>query len=251
MVQRKPMEFIEKVNPEMPEKPLDDEEYEHFSITGKVKVEGSPEKTIRILRGTGAKQSLILEDVLPWTEKSSVGDVACRGEGGNFNIPLHKVWLDCGYVTGEVTVGVKKTLAIDGVDMLMGNDIAGKRIIPNLQMVEDPLKEMLENTTPTDVTDPIGEEFVPEVFPACAVTRAMARRGITETEEEVQEDQNLGILFVEPCEIENNQSFENVEKVEDQIEPNVEMEIEKSELVKEQENDESLKSLWNEAKRSD
>ncbi|XP_063847844.1 uncharacterized protein LOC135092952 [Scylla paramamosain] len=74
-------------------------------------MEGNPEKVIRILRITEANQSLILSSVFPWSEETSTGrEVSCKGAGGKFSIPLHKVWLDCGYITGEVTVGVKETL---------------------------------------------------------------------------------------------------------------------------------------------
>ncbi|KAK3893004.1 hypothetical protein Pcinc_003183 [Petrolisthes cinctipes] len=248
------MEFMEGVNPQIPEKqPQEEDDFKHFTISGTVKVEGSPEKKIRIFRDTGANQSLILKGALPWTGKSNTGkEAACKGEGGRFSIPLHKVWLDCGYVTGEVTVGVKETLSIDGVELFIGNDLARKRVIPNLQMVEDPVKEMMENTTLVTVPNSTGEEkLVPEVLPVCAVTRVMTRMGITEPDEVMQEDQDLGLLFAERCELENDQSNGNVEKFESQIELKIDIEIEKIELVKEQVKDESLKSLWNEAKRSD
>lgn len=58
---------------------------------------------------------------------------------------------------------------------------ARQKVIPNFKMVEDPTKEMIENST--EVADPnptSGEELVTEVFPAWAVIRAMARRGTTE-----------------------------------------------------------------------
>ncbi|KAK4327206.1 hypothetical protein Pmani_002322 [Petrolisthes manimaculis] len=157
------MECMERVNPQVPEKQQQEEDdFEHFTISGTVKVEGSPEK--KIFRDTGANQSLILKDALPWTGKSNTGrKAACKGEGGRFSIPLHKVWLECRYVTGEVTVGVKETLSIDGVDMFIGNDLAGKRVIPNLQMVEDPVREMMENTPLVIVPNSTGEELVPEV----------------------------------------------------------------------------------------
>ena len=178
--------------------------------------------------------------------------VSCKGAGGKFRIPLHKVWLDCGYVSGEVVVGVKETLPVDRVDMLMGNDLAGKKVIPNLQRVENPLKELTEATTQAAVPHATKEEkLVPEVFPVCAVIRAIARRGITEADEVMQEDQDLGVLFTEPCDLENDKSMGNNEKVESQIELKVDIGIKKSELVKEQENYENLRSLWNEAKRSD
>ena len=113
-----------------------EDEFEHFTITGTVRVEGSPAKT-KIFRDTGAIQSLILKGAFQWTEKTSKREkVECRIEGGKFKIPLHKIWLDCRYVTGEVTMGVE-TMSIDGVEMLIGNDLAGKRIIPDLKMVEE------------------------------------------------------------------------------------------------------------------
>lgn len=253
-VHKNPMEVIEGMHLQIPEEEEQEgDNFEHFTISGTVKVEGSPEKKIRILRDTGANQSLILKRVLPWTDQSKIGkEVACRGEGGKFSIPLHKVWLDCGYVTGEVTVGVKDTLSIDGVDMFIGNDLAGKRVIPNLQMVEDPVKEIMESSSPLTVNDSTeGQELVPDVFPVCSVTRAMARMGIVEPEETTHEDQDLQVLFAEPGEIETDQRDGNIEKVESQVEPKIDMEIEKSMLVGEQEKDESLKPLWDEAKKSD
>ncbi len=68
--------------------------------------------------------------------------------GGKFSIPLHKFWLDCGYVTEEVSVGVKDTLLIDGMDMLVGNNLAGGRVILKLKMIDTPLVGMTEATTP-------------------------------------------------------------------------------------------------------
>lgn len=76
------------------------------------------------------------------------------------------MWLDCGYVTDEMTVGVKETLSIDGADRFIENDTAGRRVIPNLLMVHNPVKEMIENFTQTadpDLTS--GEELGPEEFP--------------------------------------------------------------------------------------
>ncbi|KAK4328928.1 hypothetical protein Pmani_000678 [Petrolisthes manimaculis] len=95
---RNTMECMERVNPQVPENQQQEEdEFEHFTISGTVKVEGSPEKKIRIFWDTGANQSLILKGALPWTSKSNTGrKAACKGEGGRFSIPLHKVWLECG-----------------------------------------------------------------------------------------------------------------------------------------------------------
>ncbi|MPC88844.1 hypothetical protein E2C01_083765 [Portunus trituberculatus] len=117
------------------------EEFEHFTVKGKVNLNGGQEKEIKILRDTVANQCLILHNILPWYAESDTGrEVTCKGAGGNFRLPLHTMWLDCGYVTGEVTVGVKDTLPVDGVDILMGNYLGGKNVIPNLQIVENPAR---------------------------------------------------------------------------------------------------------------
>ena len=246
------LDFIKESMPLPSPEQQTEEEFERFVIKGKAKLNGGQEREIRILRDTAANQSLILANVLPWNQESNTGkDVVCKGAVCKFDIPLHKVWLDCGYVTGEVTVGVKDTLPIDGVDMLMGNDLAGGKVIPNLQMVENPVQEILESNSPVTVPNltPL-EDMVPEVYPVCAVTRAMARRGITDEDEVIQEDPDLGAFFVEPSDLEN--SLENGEnKVEQVVEPKVEMVVEKNVLIQEQEKDESLKLLWNEADKAD
>lgn len=43
-------------------------------------------------------------------------------------IPLYRVHLDWKYVVGPVTVGLVTTLTIYGIDMLLGNDIAGDKV---------------------------------------------------------------------------------------------------------------------------
>ncbi|XP_063879416.1 uncharacterized protein LOC135110719 [Scylla paramamosain] len=249
--QRDLIKYVENMNAEIQEEPPKDEGFEHFTSKGTVKVEGSPEKVIRILRDTGANQSLILSSVLPWNEETSTGrEVSCKGAGGQFSIPLHKVWLDCGYVTGEVTVGVKEALPVDGVDMLVGNDLAGGRVIPKLQMVDNPLIGMTETTTPAAVphsTD--GEAEVPELFPVCAVTRAMARKERMDAEGATQEDEGLGVLFEEPDEKGTNPECTSGGPVVGQVGPNLDFLVQKNELIKAQESDESLKSAWNEANR--
>ena len=49
-----------------------------------------------------------------------------------------------------------------GVQMLLGNDLAGSLVVPNLTVVESPLDE--SPTKALDVT-------TPHLFPSCAVTR--------------------------------------------------------------------------------
>ena len=60
---------------------------------------------IKILRDTGASQSLILADTLPFSQKTSSGtSLLIQGvECGFLNVPLHNNYLSSDLVTGLVT----------------------------------------------------------------------------------------------------------------------------------------------------
>ncbi len=52
-----------------------------------------------------------------------------RGFGmGCVNVPLHHVFLKSDLVTGLVTLGVCLQLPVDGVDLILGNDLAGGQV---------------------------------------------------------------------------------------------------------------------------
>ena len=84
-------------------------------------------------------------------------------ELGVIEVPLHKIHLKSDLITGSVTVGVRPTLPIQGVALLLGNDLAGGKV------VADPIicKNANFEEIPSDDSD---------FYPACAVTRAMERR---------------------------------------------------------------------------
>ena len=79
--------------------------------------------SVKILRDTGATQSLLLQGVLPLTKQSSAGaSMLVQGvELDVLKVPLHKVYLRSNLVSGVVT-GVKPTLLIQGIAFIMGND---------------------------------------------------------------------------------------------------------------------------------
>ena len=126
---------------------------------------------IKILRDTGASQSLILADILPFSEKTSSGtSVLIQGvECGTVNIPLHHVNLSSDLVTGLVVIGITPSLPFKGVHLLLGNDLAGDKVVVNPLVTDTP------NIGQTD--DPIEQE-IPDLCPSCAVTRAMAKKAI-------------------------------------------------------------------------
>ena len=44
------------------------------------------------------------------------------------SVPLHKVVLTSDLVVGEVELGVRPCLPMDGVDVILGNNLAGDRV---------------------------------------------------------------------------------------------------------------------------
>ena len=72
-------------------------------------------------------------------------------------------------VTGLVVIGITPSLPFKGVHLLLGNDLAGDKVVVN------PLVPDTRNIGQTD--DPIEQE-IPDLYPSCAVSRAMAKKAI-------------------------------------------------------------------------
>ena len=124
---------------------------------------------IKFLRDTGASQSLILIDTLPFSEKtSSETSVLIQGvECGFVNVPLHNIYLSSDLVTGLVAVGIPSSLPFKSVHILLGNDLAGDKVVVNPLLTNIPCIDQ--------PPDPIEQE-IPDLNTSCAVTRAMQRK---------------------------------------------------------------------------
>ena len=70
-------------------------------------------------------------------------------------------------VTGLVALGIIPSLPFKGVHLLLGNTLAGDKV------VVDPL---LTSTPFVDQPPDLIEQEIPDLYPSCAVTRAMAKR---------------------------------------------------------------------------
>ena len=145
--------------------------YEPFLSDGFVSLNSDSAQStpIKILRDTGASQSLILADTLPFSEKSSSGtSVLIQGvECGFVNVPLHNIYLSSDLVTGPVAVGTRTYLPFKGVHLLLGNDLAGDKVVVN---------PLLTSTPCVDQPPDRIEQEIPDLYPSCAVTRAMAKK---------------------------------------------------------------------------
>ena len=124
---------------------------------------------IKILRDTGASQSLILADTLPFSEKASSGtSVLIQGvECGFVNVPFHNFYLSSDLVTGLVAVSIRPALPFKGFHFLLGNDLAGDKVVVNPLLTNIPCIDQ--------PTGPIEQE-IPDLYLSCAVTRAMTKK---------------------------------------------------------------------------
>uniref|UniRef100_A0A3B5QIF6 CCHC-type domain-containing protein n=1 Tax=Xiphophorus maculatus TaxID=8083 RepID=A0A3B5QIF6_XIPMA len=107
---------------------LDQGDFSPFVSDGHASLVGSDATgLVKILRDTGAFNSYIVSSVLPFSEETKTGDhVLMRGMGLLVEpVPLHKLTLTCGLVQGEVIMGVHPALPLEGVDIILGNDLAG------------------------------------------------------------------------------------------------------------------------------
>ena len=104
-------------------------------------------------------------------------------ELGIVSVPLHSIHFESELVTGDVIVGLLPTLPMAGVSLILGNNLAGEKVMPELLVFSDPIivKE----------ADNDGETNA-NVFPSCAVTRAIARE--LKDHEEIMV--NLAVTFM-------------------------------------------------------
>ena len=150
---------------------------------------GCRKNPVTILRDTGASQSLMLSSVSPESTDSEVSAKALiQGiDGGYVPVPLRRVVLKSGLVSGVVTVGVVPCLPIDGVDFLLGNDLAGDKVSVTPVLVDAPAEQA--------ETEALEDEF-PGIFPACVVTRSQAR-GVKRDLDESEKTTDTGVLLAE------------------------------------------------------
>ena len=90
---------------------------------------------------------------------------------------FHKVVLSSDIVSGSIVVVLRPSLPVLGISLILGNDVASGKVEVNL---------CVSDTPNCDVTDLI--KAVPGLFPACAVTCAMAHTEMKKCEEFLGEE---------------------------------------------------------------
>ena len=191
-------------------------------------------KQIKILRDTGASQSLILTQALPFCESSYSGEnVLIRGVNCKkfCAIPLHNLKLQSDLVSGVVSVGIIESLPFDGIHLFLGNDLAGDKVKVDPILADKPCF--------SQQPDPI-EKIIPDLFPSCAVTRAKKKQ--QELEKADQDEFDISDTLL-------SKAFGNLAPANQHVnnDQNAESSFSKSKLIKEQQNDPEISVIYQKA----
>ena len=119
--------------------------------------------SVKILRDTGSAQTFISENTLNFSPESFQNShVFINGmfSQETSSAPLHTVYLKSDIISGPITVGVApvESFPFKGIDVIPGNDAAGKKVQPDLIVTETP---MLEQDS--------DDQEIPGLYPSCAV----------------------------------------------------------------------------------
>ena len=171
------------------------ENYKPFISEGVVSLVGDENSSqkVKILRDTGATQSLMLDSVLPLTENSFTGaNVLISGvEMGVLEVPLHEVNIKSSLINGNIVIGMRPSLPVEGISLILGNDLAGEKVMVGPRVVEKPRDD--------ERTEKLAEKF-PGIFPASVVTRSMKAKKEA-IKEQGKEEIGLSGTFLENIDV--------------------------------------------------
>ena len=74
------------------------------------------------------------------------------------NAPLHQIFLKSELVSGP---GIRPTLPVEGISLILGNDLAGGEVRPDPQVISNPSNVLYLTST---------NEGLAQTFSACVVT---------------------------------------------------------------------------------
>ncbi|XP_069172546.1 uncharacterized protein [Procambarus clarkii] len=112
---------------------LGNERYRPFMSKGWISVGGQPEVEVGILRDTGANQSLITRSLIG-NDRRLAGRSKMRVYGllSESDMPVCTVQLRSEYVSAVVMLGVCPDIPIPGVQVILGNDLCGTKVLPRV-----------------------------------------------------------------------------------------------------------------------
>ena len=228
------------------------ENYKPFISEGVVSLVGDENSSqkVKILRDTGATQSLMLDSVLPLTENSFTGaNVLISGvEMGILEVPLHEVNIKSSLINGNIVIGMRPSLPVEGISLILGNDLAGEKVMVDIRVVEKPRDD--------ERTEKLAEKF-PGIFPASVVTRSMKAKKAA-IKEQGKEEIGLSGTFLENIDdkfeerikekaekaLMRNESRNVKENIPEKQESESKSVISRQNLIEEQSNDKELLDLF-------
>ena len=228
------------------------ENYKPFISEGVVSLVGDENSSqkVKIWRDTGATQSLMLDSVLPLTENSFTGaNVLISGvEMGVLEVPLHEVNIKSSLINGNIVIGMRPSLPVEGISLILGNDLAGEKVMVDTRVVEKPRDD--------EKTERLAEKF-PGIFPASVVTRSMKAKKEA-IKEQGKEEIGLSGTFLENIDVKfeernkekadkalmRNESRNVKENIPEKQESESKSVISRQNLIEEQSNDKELLDLF-------
>ena len=228
------------------------ENYKPFISEGVVSLVGDENSSqkVKILIDTGATQSLMLDSVLPLTENSFTGaNVLISGvEMGVLEVPLHEVNIKSSLINGNIVIGMRPSLPVEGISLILGNDLAGEKVMVDPRVVEKPRDD--------EKTERLAEKF-PGIFPASVVTRSMKAKKEAIREQD-KEEIDLSGTFLENIDgkfeernkekadkaLMRNESKNVKENIPEKQESESKSVISRQNLIEEQSNDKELLDLF-------
>ena len=228
------------------------ENYKPFISEGVVSLVGDENSSqkVKILRDTGATQSLMLDSVLPLTENSFTGaNVLISGvEMGILEVPLHEVNIKSSLINGNIVIGMRPSLPVEGISLILGNDLAGEKVMVDPRVVEKPRDD--------ERTEWLAEKF-PGIFPASVVTRSMKAKKEA-IKEQGKEEIGLSGTFLENIDVKfeernkekadkalmRNESWNVKENIPEKQESESKSVISRQNLIVEQSKDKELLDLF-------
>ena len=85
-------------------------------------------------------------------------------EMGVLEVPLHEVNIKSSLINGNIVISMRPSLPVEGISLILGNDLAGEKVMIDPRVVEKPRDD--------EKTERLAEKF-PGIFPAYVVTRSM------------------------------------------------------------------------------
>ena len=164
---------------------------------------------------------------------------------GVLEVPLHEVNIKSSLINGNIVIGMRPSLPIEGISLILGNDLAGEKVMVDPRVVEIPRDD--EKT----------EERLVGKFPASVVTRSMKAKKEA-IKKQGKEEIGLSGTFLENIDgkfeernkekaekaLRRNESRNVKENIPEKQEGESKSVISKQNLIEEQSNDKELLDLF-------